>query len=142
MKPSSVRSALLALALAGAFALAACGDDSSTSTEAEESASTPEVALTEIGETQKGLAAATDTYASGDATAASDQVQETYLQHFELVEGPLEEVDPELTEQLEEQIREELVASIEAGDPVPEVKALVKEIDAGLEDASAQLEAA
>lgn len=141
MKSSWTRSALLALLLGATLALAACGDDSSTSTEAEE-ASSPDVALAEIGETQAGLAEAQATYASGDAAVASDQVQETYLQHFELVEGPLEEVDPELTEELEEQIREELVQSIEAGDPVADVKALVAEIDKGLKQATSQLEAA
>ena len=73
---------------------------------------------------------------------AADQVSETYLQHFELVEGPLEEVNEELTEELEDQIREELVSAMEAGDPVPEVTKLVEEIESGLVEAEKQLQAA
>lgn len=133
------RPALAATVVSGVLAMAGCGDDGDTSTGAEQSV-TPETAIAEVEETQSGLTDALATYSSGDDAAAADQATETYLQHFELVEGPLEEVDPELTEELEEMIREELVGAMEAGDPVPEVTALVDEIDAGLDDAAKQLQ--
>lgn len=126
--------------LVAALGLVACGGDDGDSTSDAPTVATPEEAITEVGLTQDGLATALDTYQSGDATAAADQVSETYLEHFEIVEGPLEEVDSELTEELEEQIRENLVASIEAGDPVADVSKLVDEIDAGLEQATSVLE--
>jgi hypothetical protein len=121
-----------------ALAFAACGDDES-SEESAESTATPETAIAEIAAVRTGLADAVDTYSAGDAEAAAETVNETYLQHFELVEGPLEEVDEELNEELEEQIREELVAEIESGAPQKEVEALVAEIDSGLDEAEAAL---
>lgn len=137
-RPRSLLLAALAAALVG---VSGCGGDDE-STEAEEHASTPEQAIAEIGQTQRGVAQGVASYASGDAAAAAEQVTETYLQHFELVEGPLAEVDPELTEELEEQIREQLVGAIEAGDPVGKVKALGAEIDFGLVEARGKLQAA
>ena len=71
--------------------------------------------------------------------SAAETVNETYLQHFELVEGPLEEVDEELNEELEEQIREELVDEIEAGAPVADVDDLIAEIETGLDEAERPL---
>ena len=44
----------------------------------------------------------------GDRAAAEDQVAEAYVSHFEEVEGPLEKVDHELKEELEEAIGDEL----------------------------------
>lgn len=125
--------------IAAALALSACGDDDSTTSEAEQTSS-PETAIAEIGETEKGLNEALATYEKGDEAGAADQVTETYLQHFELVEPPLEEVDEELTEELEEAIREELVSAMEAGDPVADVTALVKQIDADLGEAAKALQ--
>lgn len=58
-----------------------------------------------------------------------------YLEHFELVEGPLEEADEELNEHLEELIREELRGAISDGATVAEVKQLVAEADDGLGEA-------
>lgn len=125
--------------IAATLALAACGDDSGGSPEAEPAAS-PEVAITEVEATQEGLQEALDTYSGGDQAAAADQASETYLQHFEVVEGPLEDVDAELTEELEEAIREDLVGAMESGDPVPDVRKLVEEIDADLAEATEALQ--
>ena len=121
-----------------ALALAACGDDESGGEESE-AAVTPQVAIEEIAAVRAGLDEAATAYADGDAEAAAETVNETYLQHFELVEGPLEEVDEELNEELEEQIREELVDEIESGAPATEVDALVDEIEAGLDEAEKAL---
>jgi hypothetical protein len=134
-------SSSLPLALAaGTLAFAGCGDDSETTPERAEQAATPETALAEVTMTQRGVDEALAAYAGGDEAAAADQVRETYLQHFELVEGPLEEVDPELTEELEDAIREELVDSMEAGDPVGQVTNLVDDITAYLRDATKALQ--
>ena len=139
MKSRNLRLAVPAALVAAMLALAACGDDD-TSTSAAEQTVTAETAIAEVGETQKGLAGALATYESGDQAAAADEASEVYLQHFELVEGPLEEVDPELTEELEDEIREELIGAMEAGEPVADVSKLVDQIDAGLGDATTKLQ--
>lgn len=141
MRSGLLRPLLLATLAGALVAVSGCGDDDE-STEATEGASTPEQAVAEIAATRAGIERGVDSYASGDAAAASEQVTETYLQHFELVEGPLAEVDPELTEELEEQIREQLVDAIEAGEPLAEVRSLATEIEAGLAEARRKLQAA
>jgi len=62
-------------------------------------------------------------------------VSTAYLEHFELVEGPLGEADEELNEHLEELIREELRGAISDGATVAEVKKLVAEANDGLDEA-------
>jgi len=131
------RIAPTALALL-ALAVAACGSDDESVAEAEPTTS-PEQAVAEIGDVRSGLADALASYEDGDAAAAAETVNETYLQHFELVEGPLEEADAELNEELEEQIREELVTEIESGAPKADVAGLVSDIGEGLDEAEAAL---
>lgn len=118
-----------------ALALAACGGDD----DGEEASVTPAQAIDEIAEVRAGLDQALDAYQDGDAAVAEEAASEAYLQHFELVEGPLEEVDEELNEELEVLIRETLRDAISAGDPVAEVEALVEEANAGLDDAQQAL---
>jgi DNA phosphorothioation-dependent restriction protein DptG len=119
------------------FAIAACGGDSNDS-EAHENV-TPAVALKEAGETSEALTAALATYKSGDHAAAEDAVAEAYLQHFEEVEGPLEERDEELNEELEEAINEKLRDAMKAGKPDAEVESQVQAIVSDLEKAQAAL---
>ena len=136
--PTRVRSAF-ALTLAGAaLALAACGDDEDSGS--SEPATTPAEAITEIEEVRTGLDESLAAYEEGDAETAEQLAGDAYLEHFELVEGPLEEVDAELTEELEELIREELRTAIVEGEPVKDVEALVDEANAGLDEAEAALE--
>lgn len=130
-----VRNIVLSLAAVSALALAACGDDEKS--KAEET--TPAVAIEEANKTSVGLTTALETYKSGDKAAAEEQVSETYLQHFELVEGPLGKVDHELTEDLEHRIREELVEKIKAGAPAAEVDAFVTQIKTDLLKAQSKL---
>src|ERR687885_266360 len=99
-----LRPAVAALALVSSLALAACGSDKE---KAEEQA-TPAQARTEIGEVRAALDTAVASLKEGDAKAAENAVSEGYLEHFEKVEGPLEKVDAELNEKLEDGIREEL----------------------------------
>jgi hypothetical protein len=132
------RLTLVPLAAAAALALSACGDDD-TSSETEAEQAKPASALLEAGKTRASLALALATYKAGDKAKAADQASEAYLQHFELVEGPLEAKDEELTEELEDAIREELVGKMKARAPVKEVEALAKEIDRDLATAEAKL---
>jgi len=133
-------SAVVALALAG-FALG-CGSSSSSDDKSEEAehSATPQQAIAEIAAVRSGLAEALATYRAGDVRAADEQVGDTYLQHFELVEGPLEEVDHELNEQLEDTIREELREQIRADAGKAQIARLVKEINARLDQAEQALQ--
>ena len=141
MKTWNLRSAVPAALAASMLMLVACGDDDPSTAAAGEQAVTAETAIAEVDETRKGLAGALATYESGDEASAGDEASEVYLQHFELVEGPLEEVDAELTEELEDQIREELIGAMKAGDPVSDVSKLVDQIDSDLADATDKLQA-
>jgi outer membrane murein-binding lipoprotein Lpp len=127
---------LLAAAACGAFALPGCGSDSEKSDEANVSDAK---AIQEIAATRVGLDHAVKQLRAGDAKAAEDTVAETYLQHFELVEGPLDEVDHELNEELEEAINEELRDKIKGGATPAEVSKLVDSVKADLQTAEAKL---
>src|SRR3954451_4540205 len=119
---------------------AGCGSSEEGSSEAsKEETATPQQALQEIAAVRKGLDQAIATYRSGDKAAADEQVGDTYLQHFELVEGPLDKADKELTEALEDGIREELRGLIKDGAPKAEVAKLHREIAADLDKAEAAL---
>lgn len=128
-----------AAAITAGLALAACGD-SDSSTSAEEVTVTPAVASNEIDQVEQGLAKAEAAYKRGDADQAEELASTAYLEHFELVEGPLEEADEELNESLEELIREELRTAITDGAPVSEVQGLIDEANAGLREAQKVLQ--
>jgi hypothetical protein len=128
-----------ALALSSAFTLSACGEKEETTGTAE-SAVTPAEAVEEIGAVRIGLDRAVKQLRGGDRNAAEGTVAETYLQHFEKVEGPLEEVDHELNEELEEAINTELRQEIKSGAKVAVVVKLVRDIKADLATAEAKLE--
>jgi len=137
--PTAGKPILAIATIAATIGLVACGDSSDeTSTDAEESI-TPAMAIDEIGAVEDGLAAALAAYEKGDADQAEELTSTAYLEHFELVEGPLEEADAELNEHLEELIREELRNAITGGAPVPEVKKLVAEANDGLDEARTAL---
>jgi len=138
-RPASIATVLAILSFA---LLAGCGDDSDATagSEAEEHAAvSPQQAIGEIGEVRAGLAAGLAAYRQGDAEEAERLVGDAYLEHFELVEGPLEQRDAELTEELEELIREEIRDEIAAGAPSGEVAALVRRANAELDEAEAVL---
>jgi high-affinity iron transporter len=129
------------LVAAGLIAAGCGGDDSDSSgeTTAEETTVSAQEAITEIGAVRRGLEASLAAYERGDEAQAEELASETYLQHFELVEGPLEEVDHELNEELEETIRETLRDRITEGAPVAKVTALVNTIDRELDEAEQAL---
>lgn len=134
-----LRTALVSLALVSAFALAACGGESESEEAAEQNA-TPAEARAEIGEVRTALDTAVTQLKEGDAKAADNAVSEGYLEHFEKVEGPLDKVDGELTEKLEDSIREELRDKIQDGGSVAEVTQMVSAIKADLATAEQKLQ--
>lgn len=134
-----VRIGVTAVALTvGAFA-AGCGSGSGDEKEQAERQATPRRAVAEIATVRSALDTALATYRSGDRGKADEQVGDAYLQHFELVEGPLERVDHELKEELEGGIRETLRDRIKAGAPAADLARLVKRIDARLDEARVAL---
>jgi hypothetical protein len=135
----TVRIGAVAVVLAVGALGAGCGGNGGKSEEAEH-ASTPQRAVAEIAKVRSGLATALVTYKSGDKAAAGEQVGDTYLQHFELVEGPLDQVDHELKEGLEDGIREELRDRIKAGAPAAQVQRLVEQLGAKLDEAESVLQ--
>ena len=135
----SLRTAAVSLALVSALVVAACGGSDTESEEAAEQQATPAEARAEIGETRRALDSAVASLRDGDAKAADNAVSEGYLQHFEKVEGPLGKVDQELTEKLEDSIREELREKIQDGGSVGEVTRMVSEIKADLATAEQKL---
>ncbi len=130
---------LLAMAAALSLLVAACGGGNDEPATEQQPEVTAQGAIAEIAEVRRGLERGLAAYRDGDAEAAEREVSEAYLQHFELVEVPLEERDPELNEQLEELIREELREAIERGQPVAEVRGLVEEANEGLDRAEREL---
>jgi hypothetical protein len=137
-----LRRPLLALALAGSLGVSACGGDDSggsASREAEEAQATPAQAVAEIGEVRTALDRAVASLKAGNAQRAEETVAEGYLQHFEKVEGPLEKVDGELNEHLEEAISTDLRQRIRQGASVAEVRAMVRRVKADLAEAERKL---
>ncbi len=130
-----MRSAVLTAGLTASLALAACGSDEKSSA-APASASE---ARTEAAATRASLRKALTQVKAGDRKAADDTVAEGYLQHFEDVEGPLEEADHELNEKLEDGLKGDLREKIKSGAPVAEVERLITSLDADLQTAESKL---
>jgi hypothetical protein len=120
------RPLFVAAALAAGALVAGCGDDSSGSEEPE-AVATPQEAIVQIGKVRAGLTAGLAAYAQGNAQKAEQLVGDAYLEHFELVEAPLEERDEELNEELEELISTEIRQEMKDGAQRAQVEALVEE---------------
>jgi hypothetical protein len=129
----------VAAALATSLVAAGCGGNDESKEAAESETSTPQQALTQVRATRDGLTEALSTYRSGDHAAADKQVGDTYLEHFEQVEGALEKADKELNEQLEDGIREELRGKMKANAANADIQRLADEIMANLDRAEAAL---
>ena len=128
--------ALLVLALAAV----GCGGDDEGEEAPEEAGATPSEAIAEIGEVRQGLDDALAAYEEGDAAQAEELAAEAYLEHFELVEPPLEERNEELNEELEHLIREDVRGAIAKGAPEKEVESLIEEANDGLDRAEKEFE--
>src|SRR5687768_5249790 len=140
LKGSKILLVIAALLAAFALVAAGCGDDDEDGEATEEAAATSTEAIAEIGEVRAGLSEGLALYIAGDAEQADTVIGDAYLEHFEIVEGPLEEADHELNEELEELIATEIRESIQADAPVPEVKKQIAEANAGLDEAEKALQ--
>lgn len=121
-----------------------CGDSDSDETgpaggQAAERSATPAQAVAEIGQVRAGLQEGLAQYRQGDAKQADETIGDAYLEHFEIVEGPLGKVDEELNEGLEGLIRETLRSAIQDGAPPGEVAALVSNAQRQLDEAEKAL---
>jgi len=125
--------------LAALALIAGCGDSDSSASE-EQEAATPQQAIVQIGKARAGLTAGLGAYAQGNDEKAEQVVGDAYLEHFELVEAPLEERDEELNEKLEELISTEIRAAMKDGATAARVKALVEEAQNELTEAEKALE--
>ncbi len=74
-------------------------------------------------------------YRNGNSQNAFDLVSEAYLDNYEFVEGPLGEVDHELMEKIEIDMREDLRNMIKSNAPISEVDAQIDMILLDLEEA-------
>src|SRR3954465_6191172 len=116
-------------AFISSFALTARGSsDLSPSSGSGQQSASPTVDLKEVGQTRAALKAALQTYKDGDAAGAQEQVAEAYVSHFEEVEKPLEDKNPELKEELEHAISDDLRADMKAGRSPAAIETEVKAI--------------
>ena len=126
--------ALVALLAGLTLVAAGCGGS-----ERDEESATPTQAIAEIGKVRRLLDSALAKYRAGKAEQAEQLVGDAYLEHFEHVEGPLEDADEDLMEDLEETIATELRDKIKAGAPVDEVAELVEHAKEHLDEAQGVL---
>jgi len=101
-------------------------DTGSSETDAEETVETIKANLDE----------AADAYAAGNDAEAKEIIRQTYLSHFEGLEGPLIEKRPELVEDLEADFNEDLPGLIDDNASVSEVRSKVDEMDGKLDTAA------
>lgn len=72
---------------------------------------------------------------TGNYTGASELVDIAYIDNYEYIEGPLEELDSELMEETEVMIREDLANAIEDKKPLEEITTLHNNIKSNLDTA-------
>ena len=132
--------AIAVAAILSTSLLAACGgDDDDSGSQSAATQSTATKAIDEIDETSAGLDQALAQLRDGDVKAAKETVAETYLQHFEEVEAPLEKVAPELNEKLEEGISTDLRGDIGKAS-AKQITDQVNQLKLGLATAKSKLE--
>ena len=132
--------AIAVAAILSTSLLVACGgDDDDSGSQSAATQSTPTKAIDEIDETSAGLDQALTQLRSGDVKAAKETVAETYLQHYEEVEAPLEKVAPELNEKLEEGISTDLRGDI-GKESAEQITHQVNQLKLGLATAKSRLQ--
>jgi hypothetical protein len=136
---SMTRWATATVTLASALGLVACGQDATSTREKAATKATPAQALVEIGATKQALDRGLAAVRAGDPDQAREILSEAYVEHFEEVEGPLEDVDHELKEKLEVTLSTGIRDQVEAGAPVAQVERLVLAAQADLDAAAAKL---
>jgi len=121
--------AIAVLALAGACTAGPGGSGSGAAVNLQD----------EVTATAKGLDDALAAYKTGDKVKADELVGAAYVDHFELVEGPLGKVDVALMERLEDTIRTELRNAMKDGKPVADVEVIAARAKADLATAATKL---
>ena len=137
--------ALLALSLVSFGAACGSDDESSaaaTPAESSEEDTTPAAAAAEIDTIKSMLDDALAKYKAGDTEAAEETVGDAYLEHFEDVEHPLEEVDEELMEDLEHTISTDIRTKMKTGAPASEIEQLIEQTKTDLDEAKSKLQGA
>jgi DNA repair exonuclease SbcCD ATPase subunit len=137
--------ALLALSLVSFGAACGSDDESSaaaTTAESSEEDTTPAAAAAEIDTIKSMLDDALAKYKAGDTDAAEETVGDAYLEHFEKVEHPLEEVDEELMEDLEHTISTDIRTKMKNGAPASEIEHLIEQTKTDLDEAKSKLQGA
>ena len=72
---------------------------------------------------------------AGNYTGASELVDIAYIDNYEYIEDPLEELDSELMEETEVMIREDFASAIEDQKPIDEITTLHNNIKSNLDTA-------
>ena len=126
---------------------AACGSDdessaAATTAESSEEDTTPAAAAAEIDTIKSMLDDALAKYKAGDTEAAEETVGDAYLEHFEDVEHPLEEVDEELMEDLEHTISTDIRTKMKNGAPASDIEQLIEQTKTDLDEAKSKLQGA
>jgi hypothetical protein len=134
----TLRTLLPTLVVSSSIALAACGSEEQTASTSEEQTS-PAEAVTEIRAVRDSLDQAVAAVKAGDTKRADELLADGYVEHFEHVEGPLEDVDAELNEQLEETLSHHIREKIKDGASAAEVQRLVDDAKADLATAASKL---
>jgi hypothetical protein len=125
-------------ALRYAAARMEAGDEAASATAQAEPMSGAEAVAAIIEE----LRAAVDTWESGDTAAAERQINRTYMQRFEYLEGDLIERDPELVSRLEKDFNATLPLKLQEGAEPAAVEAVLDSMVTDLNRAARLLEAA
>ena len=134
----TLRTLLPTLVVSSSIALAACGSEEQTASTSEEQTS-PAEAVTEIRVVRDSLDQAVAAVKAGDTKRADELLADGYVEHFEHVEGPLEDVDAELNEELEETLSHHIREKIKDGASAAEVQRLVDDAKADLATAASKL---
>ncbi len=137
--PVMLRRPFAALALSGALLVSACGGEEDSAQPRREQQATPAEALDEISRVRAGLDEALASLKAGDRAKAGEALAESYLEHFEKVEGPLDRVDHELNEQLEEAIGKEIRGRIKDGASTAEIRRMIDRAKTQLDSAEQKL---
>jgi hypothetical protein len=127
----------MTVALGSALALVACGEDKRATAGGRPAGSAK--AIAEIGATRTALDQGLTALRAGDKARAQELVSEGYVDHFEAVEGPLENVDHDLKEKLEDTIAMGIRDKIKQDAPLAEVEALVGQAKTDLTTAEQKL---
>jgi hypothetical protein len=127
------------LALSGAVALAGCGEPKAKDAPATGATAKPLEAVQEIDVVRKDLVRVVNEVQQGHRKAAGEIVSETYVQHFEKVEPPLDKADHKLKEKLEKALSRTLRQKIKTGKPVGEIGKFVQRLDLELAKAQDEL---